>query len=260
MVCRRSPVAMGTEIWRATSAHSVEVVRQNRVLVEHGVVLLNAAGEHHRLGGRQATVDLNAEVNVVPHGLAVLTHGVDGVRHLVCVGLEVWDVARFIEEGRQVTNGGEALLLGVNAALDKLLSRVAHDVVVDAGLVADLAAQQVVDGNAKVLAFDVPQRDVNGGDGAHDGRTTEMRGAVHHVPMVLDQPRVFAHQVLAKLADSGFGGFQMAPGARLTESGDAFVGGNLDEEVAVDGQGFDFGDLHCSIFTSLDPCPTTASC
>ena len=43
-----------------------------------------------------------------------------------------------------MADGGEALLLGVDAALDQLLLGVAEDVVVDARFVAALAAQQLV--------------------------------------------------------------------------------------------------------------------
>ena len=42
--------------------------------------------------------------------------------HLGDVGLEVGHAARLVEERRQVADGGEALLLGLDAALDQLLA------------------------------------------------------------------------------------------------------------------------------------------
>ena len=151
--------------------HRVEVVRQDRVLVEERVVRLDAARQHDRLGRRQPAVDLDAEVDVVADRLAVLAHRLDRVADLGGVGLEVGTVARLVEERRQVADGREARLLGVDAALHQLLAscrrrRGSRP----APCRGTLPPSRLVDRHAEVLAGDVPERDVDGAERAHDRR------------------------------------------------------------------------------------------
>jgi hypothetical protein len=73
----------------ATSAMASKVVGQDRVLVEEGVIGLDAAGEDDSLGRGQAAVDLDAQVHLIAHGLAVAPHRLDGVLHLGRMGLEI---------------------------------------------------------------------------------------------------------------------------------------------------------------------------
>ena len=85
-----------------------------------------------------------------------------------------------------MAHGGKAALLGVHAALHELFGGVAVDVVVDTRLVPALAAQQLVERHAEVLAGDVPERDIDGADRPHDRRAAEVKGAVHILPVMLD--------------------------------------------------------------------------
>src|SRR4029078_4682448 len=117
------------------------------------------------------------------------------------VGLEVALAALLVQERVEVADGGVAALAGLNALFDLGVYRRPLDVVVDAGLVAGLAAKQLVDGHAERLALDVPEGDVDGRDRAHDGRTPEVPGAVHNVPVVLDPRWVLPDEVVAELGD-----------------------------------------------------------
>ena len=137
-------------------------------------------------------------------------------------------------------------LLGVLDALHQLLGRVAEDVVVDARLVAHLAAQQLVDRHAEVLAGDVPERDVDRAERAHDPGAAKVARAVHVLPVVLDPQRVFAHQVVRPLLDDGLGRLEIPPGAGFAEPADAGVGVHLDEHVPIDQDRFDSRDLHAA--------------
>ena len=98
---------------------------------------------------------------------------------------------------------GKAARLGGHTALDQLLFGLAKDVVVDPRLVADLASQQLVAGHAEVLAGDVPERDVDGAQRAHDRRAAKVRPAVQVVPVMLDAQRILPDQVALEGLDRG---------------------------------------------------------
>ena len=102
-----------------------------------------------------------------------------------------------------------------------------------------------------MLAGDVPEGDVDGAESAHDGRAAEVAGAVHVLPVVLDEQGVLADEVAAELVDGGGGGLEEAPRAGLAVADYAGVGVDLREQVAVDREGFDGGDLHVCFLVSL---------
>ena len=212
-----------------------------------GGVLLNGAAKLDGLGGGHAAVDLNAQVHLVAGGFAVEPHGLGRVLDLVDVRLEIDHVALLVQEGREVADGGIALGARVGHALYQGFAGVAQDVVVDAAAVAHVSAEELVDGYFEVLAGNVPEGDVDGAERAHDRGAAEMAPAVHVLPVVLDPHRVLAHQVAAHFFDGGGGGFQEAPGAGLAQAHQAVVGMHLHQQVLVQEQRFDFGDLHeCS--------------
>ena len=132
--------------------------------------------------------------------------------HLGGVRLEVRLVARLVEERRQVPDGREALAPSPRCTPAPSSSVVSpEDVVVDPRLVAGLAAEQLVDRHAEVLARDVPERDVDGAERAHDRRAAEVARAVQVLPVVLDPQRVLADQVVRELVDDRFGRLQDSP-------------------------------------------------
>ena len=88
-----------------------------------------------------------AEIDLIAHSVAEPAHRLDGVAHLVGMGLEIGHVAWFIQKGRQVSYRRERHLLGPDAALDQFFFGSAENVIVHAGLVAALAAQQLVAGH-----------------------------------------------------------------------------------------------------------------
>jgi len=67
------------------------------------------------------------------------------------------------------------------------------------------AAQQIVDGLARGLADDVPQRRLDAGDGAVEFERAAPLGeiVVEHGGEVLDPERIAAHQIAAHLLDMG---------------------------------------------------------
>src|SRR3546814_16792131 len=72
------------------------------------------------------------------------------------------------------------------------------DVVVGPRLVAHRAAEQFVHRRRMVLPENVPQGDVDCAQRRHDCRAAEMGPAIHVLPVVLDEARVLADQILGE--------------------------------------------------------------
>ena len=67
--------------------------------------------------------------------------------------------------------------------------------VVYAHLVAAFAAQKPVDRHLEILARDIVQCNVDGGDGAHHCRSAKMGKTVQVLPVVLDVQRILSDKV-----------------------------------------------------------------
>ena len=117
---------------------------------------------------------------------------------------------------------------------------------VDANAVARRAAEQLIDGHAERLAFDVPHRDVHGRERARQDDVAAVEGlAVDGLPVVCGLARVFADQIPVELFDRGYDGLDAALDGPFTDTDDAGVGVHLDEDRAqrVDRDDLDPGDL-----------------
>ena len=101
-----------------------------------------------------------------------------------------------------------------------------------------------------MFAFDVPQRDVDGGDGAHDGGASEGGHAVEVLPVVFDAQGVLADEVVFEDVDDGLDGGGVAPAGGLAEAGEAGVGGDADYVTVADEEGFDFFYFHFFVLRS----------
>jgi hypothetical protein len=87
-----------------------------------------------------------------------------------------------------------------------------------------LAAQQLVNRRVVVFPFDVPQRLINAGDGAHqDGPTTVKTAAIEHVPMILDVQRIPPDEMLHELLNGRAHGRGPSFDHRFTPTRDASV-------------------------------------
>ena len=97
-------------------------------------------------------------------------------------------------------------------------------------LLAHLAAEEFVDGNAESLSFDVPKRDFDAGDcGELDYAASDVEVVVEGLPVLLDAVRVFADEEFAEFVDHCGDGERSSGG--FPPSSDAFVGFDLDEDV-----------------------------
>ena len=106
-----------------------------------------------------------------------------------------------------------------------------------------------MDGLVEGLAFDVPERDIDGADGGGgDAPPGEEVAAEHQLPEELDIRRILSQQVRSHVLD-GANSCLLLPGdAELTHPVEAFVGLNLHkQEISpsrTEGKRPDIGDLH----------------
>ena len=123
---------------------------------------------------------------------------------------------------------------------------------VAAGVVAGPAAEQVVDGDAEGLAAQIPEGEVDGGEGGGvDVAAAEELAAPEHLPDVLDPRRVHADQQRFVGFDHALNGELFPGNAGLAEAGEALVGVDLDEGIValrpvrvVDQESLHIGDFH----------------
>ena len=99
--------------------------------------------------------------------------------------------------------------------------------------IARQAAEQLVNGCIVVLSFDVPQRLVDAGNGAHqNGAAAIKTGAVHHVPVVFYMHGIFPQEVFHQFVHRRFHGGGLSFDYRLAPAGNAGVGFNFQEQPA----------------------------
>ena len=135
---------------------------------------------------------------------------------------------------------GDSGLRGVEVVLWGAASREQ----VQANFVADVAAQQLPHRHLEVLALDVPEGDIHGRDGSHDGRTPEGSHAVEVLPVVFDAEGILADEVFFEDIDDALHGGGIAPAGGLTDAGQARVRGDADDVAVADEEGFDLFDFH----------------
>ena len=194
--------------------------------------------------GRQAPVQLDQQIHPVADDFAHPAHVVDGIAHLLDVGLEVDLVVAFVEERIQVAECVEARLHLRLALHQDLLDGVLVDMPVDARLLAHRPAEQFVDRHLQRAALDVPQRDVDGGNRRVDRQPLKVAEAVHDVPVMLDLERALADEILGEPPDRGTRRLDVTPRARFPVAGDALVGIDAHEHELADVQRLDFRDFH----------------
>ena len=112
--------------------------------------------------------------------------------------------------------------------------------VVDADLVAHLAAEQLVDRNARGLAGDVPERVLDGGDRGAIGLERAALADLHHA--ALDVGRVEPDQRVLEMEHPGL---EVGLGVLdLAEAIEALVGDDADDGVLADNGAAQVGDFH----------------
>ena len=215
--------------------HGVDVVRGDGVFQHHGAVGFHLPGEADGLGYSHAPVDFQHEVKVIAHRLPADAHLLNLVVNPSGEEFVPAVVGGFHRPVDEDLGGGEAFFFQFPVAPGQgiRISLLGHNRGVHPDLVPGSAAQKLVHRHPQGLALDVPQGDVNGGDGAHDHGAPEVDGAVEILVQVLNSEGVLADEVGGKLADAGGGGVQVAPVARLAQTHDARIGVDMDKQVVL---------------------------
>ena len=111
---------------------------------------------------------------------------------------------------------------------------------VDANLVAHLSAQQLIDGQARFLARNIPQRHLDGADDLAPGlERAQAADAAHHV---LDVGRVAADDHAAVIGNRGVDEFLEI--LHLGIAVDALVRDHAQADVRADNRTLEIYDLH----------------
>ena len=228
--------------------HGVDVVGGHGVLQHHGPVFGHLVAEGHGLGGGHAPVGLQDQVKVGADGLADDPHLLQLVLDAAGVKLVMAVLLALDGAVDEDLGGGKAHGLQLSVVLRQALQVVllAHDRGVDPDLLPGPAAQQLVDRHAQGLALDVPEGDVDGGDGGHDDAAPKVDGAVEVLIQILDAEGVLPDQVLPEFQNGGGGGLQIAPVARLAQAHDARVRVHVAEQIVLGVDQLDVGDFHGS--------------
>lgn len=107
--------------------------------------------------------------------------------------------------------------------------------VVDAHRPGFGGAGEAPNGLTEAFAFDIPERDVEGGEGRHEDRAVAVarKLVVGAVPVVLDAGGVIAGEVGSEPLNGFFDDFDAAGDRAFADAGDAAVGFHFEEEVVA---------------------------
>ena len=158
---------------------------------------------------------------------------------------------------------GEALRV---VALVEILHLPAAEMAVEADVVANASAPELVAGHAVNLAENVPERDVDSADGgaADDAVAVPEVLAKHHLPEVLDARGILADEQLGDVLDRADDGAgvpferRFAPAVKARLVGDDFDENPVPHPRVAD-ECLDGGDLHLTPWSSATLSSTTRS-
>ncbi len=211
----------------------LRVERADRILVEVEAVRLERVAEVGRLRRAEHRVRVEDQVDLVaervPQRLRRRDRP-DDRRLRIPVRERV-----VVERGeRAVAERGEALLAPAQCVLHQRLRAFPRHVAVDAHPLARRATEEVVDRDAEPLALEIPERDVDPGDRAHDHlpRRPE-RAADHLAPPVLDLARVLADEQLGEVVEDAEDAASLTGQARLADARQPLVGADEHDDHRV---------------------------
>jgi hypothetical protein len=183
--------------------------------------------------GAEHRVRVEDQVDVVTDGGPQRLRGLDRLDDR-CPRIPVRERV-VVERGqRGEAQRGESLLPPAERILCQLLRGAPCQVAVDAHAPARGTAEEVVNGNAEPLSLQIPQRDVDPGDGAHDhlsGRPE--RASDHLAPPVLDFCRVLPYEQLAEVVEDAQYAAPAPGQARLADARQPLVGADEHDEHGI---------------------------
>jgi len=180
-------------------AHSVQVVRRERLFEPADVELLQPPADPDRRRDVEPAVSLDHQQHVLPDGFGDFADALHRGIQFAFADL----LPRFAE---RVPLAAEELVLPdlfrFGREFVRRLRGRKPTVDVDRNRVAHLAAEQLIDRNAERFALDVPERHFDARQGAHQHRAAAPVGvAVAVVAEEFDVVRIFADQPVLQLVD-----------------------------------------------------------
>ena len=177
----------------------------HRLLVEEQAEALDGADDLDRRLGVPAAVHVDGDVVVRP---ARLADRLDQCHRLAQLRLGHLAVHRPARERVELAAGvalRDQLLRPRRIGRRALLDAFRPAVGVDAQALLHLAAEELVDRHAELLADEIVERDVDGADGGehHPAHAVVVEEPVHPLPQLLDVPGALADDDRAQVADGG---------------------------------------------------------
>jgi hypothetical protein len=105
---------------------------------------------------------------------------------------------------------------------------------VDADSLTRRAAEELVDRDAEPLALEIPERDVDAGNGAHDHLPGRPEGAAHELrPPVLDPRGILSHEELGAVVEDAEHAAPLSGQAGLADARQPLVGADENDDDGV---------------------------
>ena len=229
----------------AQVAEGIRTLATDRILDEEWAVLFNLTAELDRICRIQASVDVEADLDLVPKGIPNGLEHPEGTPH----GLGGFESSVGIMVGTE-PHELPSLFMCRHASFHQFLGGAATKMRVADHFVADPAAEELVDRNAKCLAHDVPQCDVYRRERtARNPVMREEEPTGKPLPVVFDPHRILTNKQWLVVLDHGGDCAGTTCESRLPDTPDTFIRVDDHEDAVasiLNGQAFDVGDLHAS--------------
>ncbi len=200
---------------------------QHRLFDKQRAIRLQLFNQHFGHRRADAAVEIQAKLNFVAKGFTDLRHGVDRPVYRT----RVVDNAHLFAAVE--LEGVKADVAQLRDAVDHFRRTVAAHPAVGFDFVAHQAAHELPDRRVQHFTFDIPQRLVDTGDGAHQDRTTAVEArAVHHLPQVINARRILTNQVFTQLVHRRFNGARAPFNHRFAPAHNPFIGFDFQEHPA----------------------------
>ena len=172
-------------------------------------------------------MEIQAKLNLVAEGFTDLRHGI----HRPVYRARVVDNAHLFAAVE--LESVEADVAQLRDAINHFRRTVTADPAVGFDFVAHQPAHQLPDRRVQHFAFDIPQRLVDAGDGAHQDRPPAVEArAVHHLPKVVNARRILTNQVFTQLVHRRFYGTRPPFNHRFAPAHNPFIGFDFQEHPA----------------------------
>ena len=204
-------------------------------------------------GNVEAAVCLDEQIDLVTDRLSDGGNAAQSLAQILIGDLQIAFAKRVPFHGGDTALHGNARLFGKFLRFPRARE---PTVDVDAALLVDLSAEQLINGNAKTLAENVPKCHFHGGKCAHQNCTAAPVGvAVNIVIVLFDLCGILSDKIVSDVLDRAHQSLFLVFQCALANAGDSFVGVDLHKHPigakAIHHKAFDIGNFHSRLLFSL---------